>query len=158
MGKNKGLTLIELIICLLIISITSLFGISSYQSIQEKNQIQIRESILKQAILYSKQQAFVLKKRLVLAGLNEGDWSSGLILYIDKNDHRYSEPAQLIRQWNFQTSSVSIQWKGFYSKNHLLFTPDFRQSALNGQFEIAGKEGLRRVLIVNRLGRIRVEN
>lgn len=156
MEKTKGFTLLELLICLSIMAIIGFFSLSSWRCFQESNEIRIRESSIKEAILYAKQQSFILKKKLVLAGLHNGDWSTGLILFIDKGDHHYVSSEQLIRQWQWSSTLVHVHWKGFYSKEYLLFAPDFRQSALNGQFEISGEEGGSVILVVNRLGRVRV--
>lgn len=155
MEKIKGFTFIELLVCLSMMAILGLLSLSSFKHFQERNQFEIRKNTLKEAILYAKQQSFILQKKLVLAGLNEGDWSTGLILFIDSPQHRYNEKKQLIKQWNWSSSLVTIRWRGFHSGDYLVFSPELRQSALNGRFELIGKDGGQMKLILNRLGRIR---
>ncbi|WP_051555256.1 GspH/FimT family pseudopilin [Legionella fairfieldensis] len=153
MIRSKGLTLIELLFCLLIITLL-LVSLSFGLSIHQKNKAQIRENDLKMAIYYARNMALLKGKPLVLTPLTDSDWSTGMMLFIDNKTHRYSPETQLIHQWQWH-KEIKITWHGFYSDQYLLFSPDLAHAAITGHFNLQKGDGSQVKLIINRLGRVR---
>ena len=47
-------------------------------------------------------------------------------------------------------------WHGFQSKDYLIFSTDIRQNTTNGFFEVTTPTQQKTMLVVNRLGRVRI--
>ena len=155
MIRNKGFTLVELLIGVLIITLLALFclplGLSSYQ----KNQLQITENELSNAVRFARTMAMLQGSPLVLRPLpNSKDWSDGMILLVDNKNHCYRKGDKILHQWQWQHSAVRISWHGFQSDDYLLFSPELKHAASSGHFDIYVNQEKSMQLIINRFGRI----
>ena len=77
------------------------------------------------------------------------DWQQGYMVFTDVNS-----PVLFQRM---EKSIMNIQWRGFASTKQLHFMPKWQQSTSNGSFILEDSLGNRQKIIINRLGRIRIE-
>lgn len=155
MMRNYGLTLIELLAGLVIISIMFAFCLPLGFSLYGKNQLKVLENEISIAIRFARNMALMKHIPLVLSPLPKtNNWSDGMILFVDNKNHQYTETDQLIHQWNWQKLKVQVNWQGFRSHNYLIFSSTLSHSANNGHFTLRNKEGETVKLVINRLGRV----
>jgi prepilin-type N-terminal cleavage/methylation domain-containing protein len=158
MIKNLGLTLIELLAGLMIISIMFAFCIPLGLSLYGKTQLKQLENELGIAIRFARNMALLKHLPLVLTPLpNSNNWSDGMILFVDNKNHQYTEADQIIHQWNWQKLKVQLSWFGFRSNNYLIFSSTLNHSTANGHFILRNNEGDSLKLVINRLGRVTVQ-
>ncbi|KTD30675.1 MULTISPECIES: GspH/FimT family protein [Legionella] len=155
MVRNSGLTLVELLTTLMIMSIVFTFCLPLGFSNNEKNQLQVLEHEISTAIRYTRNKALLHHLPLILTPLpNSVDWSEGMILFVDNKNHHYTERDTMIHQWNWLKKGIRVSWKGFYSKNYLLFASDINRLASSGHFTLQDSKGESVKLVINRLGRM----
>jgi Tfp pilus assembly protein FimT len=132
------------------------FSIPFLSSLYQKNQLQVRQDEIKASIQFAKIQAQIRHKNLLLAPIGgKNDWSAGMRLFVDNAQHRYTPNAQVLHEWHWKASNISISWHGFQSDHYLLFAAENSKNAINGYFLIQINSELVIKLIVNRLGRVR---
>ncbi|MBA2711052.1 MAG: GspH/FimT family pseudopilin [Tatlockia sp.] len=156
MLENRGFSLIELVVGLLIVSILFFFALPFSLSMMQKNQLEVVKNEIISAIHFAKTTSVLRGLPLVLAPLPQADnWSAGMLLYVDNDKHEFNEKSELIYEWHWKHPGINVSWQGLYTKNYLLFSTTLQSRALSGHFIISNKQGNRVQLIVNRLGRIR---
>ena len=89
---------------------------------------------------------------------NSSDWSKGMVLFVDNEKHHYTSTTHVIYEWHWQFPLIQVSWKGFQSSQYLLFSIEASQNGVNGFFLI--KDNLQQMakLVVNRMGRLKVES
>ena len=131
------LNLIEVLICLAISSIVLFFALPFTPSLYKKNQLDIIEPDIINAIRFAKTQSLMTGDNLLLTPLSgANDWSRGMSLFVDNPQHHYSPGVKQLREWHWQARGVQIAWRGFQSTNYLRFATDISHSAINGYFII----------------------
>ncbi len=155
MSRNYGLTLLELLASLLIISILCMFCVPLGLSVYENNQLQVVGDEISTAIRFARNMALLHQLPLALTPLNQSnDWSEGMVLFVDNKKHRLTEHDKLIQQWNWQRRGVKVSWQGFQTNDYLLFPTELHHAALSGHFDLQNREGRVVKLVINRLGRV----
>jgi prepilin-type N-terminal cleavage/methylation domain-containing protein len=153
--KCYGLTLIELLVGLLILTILICLSLPFGLAIQQRNQLQIVENEITTAVAYARNMALLHKRPLTLTPLpNATDWSSGMILFVDNKNHQYTEKDKLIHQWQWFHRGIQVIWQGFRSHHYLLFSSELQHAATSGHFEIKVNHARSRRLVINRFGRV----
>ncbi len=158
MKNYRGLTLIELLVTLSLLAVSCFFWGELSQHFFIKNNIDLLEKKLINSIHYSRNRALISGQDVTLnAAQGSGDWSEGMILFVDNQAHHYTSQDKLIYHWQWPRSSqLQLVWRGFNSSNYITFSKLLRHSTANGHFMIL-KNGLEvRRIVVNRLGRVKV--
>ncbi len=153
--KFSGFTLAELLVVLTIIGLLSFFGIPIGQSLVHKSYRAKVVAEIENAVLMARTTALATNETLLITPLVADSWSYGIVLLKDNTQHRFSETAQILHQWQWNCSGLNVEWNGFISKQYLLFAPRLSQSALSGSFTVKNKATVDKKIIVNRLGHIR---
>lgn len=154
----RGFTLVEILITFSIVAILCLFAFPFGQDFLLKNKLSARTEEIVTALHFARSQAALLNQPLVLAPLH-GDWSTGMVLFIDQNNnHTYESDDNRLFQWEWTDNDLQVSWQGMY-EHYLLFTPSELTSVLGGSFylcpllsSLKGKK-----IQMNRVGRVRVE-
>lgn len=158
MKRTAGLSLIELLTALMILSILCGFGMSCFVGLLNRNQEAVLADEIKQAIQFAKIQALTHDRTLTLAPLSEdADWSKGMRLFEDNQTHQYTTHSTLIREWRWHAKAINVTWHGFESTTYLRFTPALLTRGANGQFIVQDGKKHQIKLILNRLARVREE-
>ncbi|MBA3536401.1 MAG: GspH/FimT family pseudopilin [Tatlockia sp.] len=156
MLKNCGLSLLELVAGLVILSILFFFCLPLGLSIYRNNQVEIIKNEISAAVQFARTTAALRGLPLILTPLPQSsDWSAGMILFVDNERHQYSEKTELIHQWQWNYQGIRINWQGLYSKNYLLFAAEQKHAAASGHFIIQHVQGKSLKITLNRLGRVR---
>lgn len=143
---SKGMTFIELLICLSIISIIFCFNTPLSSLLYQTNQLQVVANEIKSAIQYAKIQAINRHEQIILAPLPlTHDWSTGIAVLAN---------GQILQTWPWQIHGLSVVWHGFQSHDYLLCTYDVNRSSMNGFFLLSANNQQIK-LVINRLGRVK---
>ena len=151
---KSGITLLELLIVITLISVTFCIAIPAYRNLILKTQNQTNVKRLVNALHFARTQA-ILKKQIISvcpysADLNCGnDWSAGIIIYNKKQILRVIEPFKdAIIVWNRKQSRIE-------------FLADGRIKGHNGTFYYHNKQKQQasyRAVILSITGRIRLNH
>lgn len=151
-----GLSLFELLVVLLLLSILFAFGLPFTTQWSQRQLAWIMQKDIEQAIEYAKQESLLLGEPLRLVPLRNHDWSTGLEL-LKEHESLASAPS-ILYTWPWRQSHIQVVWHGFLSDAYLRFTPDLSQMALNGYFLIEEGAQQRIKIMLNRVGRVREGN
>ena len=148
-----GLSLFELLVVLLLISLICAFGLPlSVQWIQNQ-QGWIMQKDIEQAVEYATQESVILGEPLRLLPYRKQDWSTGLRL-VKECDVLHSKP-KILHSWQWYHAGLTVKWQGFLSEFYLRFTPNLKQLALNGYFLIESDSQPPIKITLNKIGRAR---
>ncbi|ASQ45719.1 GspH/FimT family protein [Legionella clemsonensis] len=150
-----GMTLLELVCCLLLICVLFFTTVPAQFSLMQHNQLKVMEDEISNAIRYARKMALLHGVPLALTPLqSSNDWSKGMILFIDNKQHQYRSGDKLLHQWQWQKPGLQISWKGFLSNSYLLFSNNLKHAATSGHFDLFTADSKHVKLIVNRFGRV----
>lgn len=159
MSKQRfraGLTLFELLVVLLLISILFAFALPLTTQWTQTQFAWIMQRDIEQALEYGKQESVILGEPLRLVPFRNHDWSTGLELL--RENETLNPSLSVLHTWRWHRSASHVVWHGFLSNAYLRFTPDLSQIALNGYFLIENGPQQRLKIMLNRVGRVRVLN
>lgn len=129
--------------------------VPAHFALTQKNQLKVIEREISHAIHYARKMALLYGVRLALTPLTGSeDWSKGMVLFIDNEQHQYHSGDKLLHQWLWEKPGLQISWKGFLSNSYLLFSSNLKHSATSGHFDLFTAEAQHVKLTVNRLGRV----
>ncbi len=153
MIKINGLTLIELLISLALLSLLTCMSLAAGGMILHKNQLDVLENDISTAVRYARNRALLFNVPLSLSPLADSDWSEGMVLFADNKQHRYTKKDKIFYQWRWHHPGLRVSWYGFRSNHYLLFSPELKHTALSGHFTISNGQQ-HRELVLNRYGHI----
>lgn len=155
MKFNQGITLLELLCCLLLVSILFFLSLPSSTELANQNKLTVIEKEIVAAIRYARNIALLNHTRLALTPLNDSDdWSKGMLLFVDNKNHHYQPGDKILHRWQWHMQGVQISWSGFQSNEYLLFASDLKHAATSGHFTLLTQHTEPIKLVVNRLGRV----
>ena len=161
--KPSGITLLELMVVLAIISILLLIAIPSLSHLFIRHQKSTQINQLADQIYYLRSEAMTRSSPIVFCKSNDkttcsGEWSDGQIAFIDITGTRQRDPDDiLIRSWG-PLKQAKLQWRGFVSNDYLLIHPSGLGNAMAGSFHYQHQsdQTFKPVISLNRVGRVRV--
>lgn len=143
----RGLTLVELMISIAILSLLLCFCMPLYQRHQSTTQMKFFEKELAAVLTTARLQAFLLEKSLCLEPMqlgSTGAWLGGVRLRVE------GDKKNILHEWSWPTIHASVAWFGFRSKHFISISAHPEKLAMNGYFQVGDHQ-----IIVNRFGRIR---
>lgn len=157
MRRFKGLTLLELLFSLALLSLLFCFCFPLRNALLTRNQLEVLAKEISLAILYARNLAFVSHQPLILTPLQQSaDWSKGMLLFVDNKNHHYEPQLKILHQWSWDYPKVQIKWTGAKSSTYLIFADEIEHAFTSGHFDLISQAKALR-LIINRFGRIRTE-
>lgn len=152
---KKGVTLIELLIYLAIVSSLLIMSVIFGQNFFQRNQIDVLVSEINNAIHYAKNMAMIHGVPIALNPVDsQQDWAKGMVLFIDNKAHHYTEKDTPLYQWQWKNQGIRVTWEGFRSKEYLVFASNLNQAACNGSFHLMiGQKDVGEI-ILNRFGHV----
>ncbi|MFC3909656.1 GspH/FimT family protein [Legionella dresdenensis] len=156
MSRYKAFTLIELLVTVVVVSLLTGILIPSISSFYRKNQLDVVERELAAAIQFARDTALKKNYPLVLMPINKNNWAEGMILFQDNRQHRYTGKEQVFFQWQWPYAGLKISWHGFQSDDFLLFANNLYNSAINGQFSLTQNNLPAKKVVINRIGRLKI--
>ena len=163
MKNFNGVTLVELLTVVSIVSISIALASPSLNAFVQKNRITTQLNNLARAISLARGSAVTLNKVVTLCRSThlkqcEGDWHLGMILFVDHNqDHIVNGKDYYLTKFEKFPKGDEIFWRAFRNKQYLQMSPLGFTRFQNGTFTYCPKEGLEyaRGIILNAAGRIR---
>ncbi|KTD82272.1 GspH/FimT family pseudopilin [Legionella waltersii] len=149
----KGLSLLELVVALAIISVLLVLVVPAYRNTLDNNEQQVLIDTIYNAVQYSKHQAIQLGYPLYLLPIRaKKGWSDGLLLSKDKKQNSMS----ILNEWTFLHRNWSLKWKGVDSNTCITISNSPMHAMSNGTFVLENQITHEKVvLLLNRLGRLK---
>ena len=134
MNKNKGFSLIELIIVLTVISILSAYAMPTFRQLRQNKAIESARNSLFVELQFARTKAIMSQSYIVVcpsvsnsACADDANWHKGWIVFIDKNhDKKYNNNDEILRIGNAMQPGVSAISSNYRKKirfNGLGFAP-----------------------------------
>lgn len=158
-----GLTLVELLVCLAIVSILSFIVIPSFNDMLQNTRANSHINQLSQLIRYTKSEALARQARVTLCPLSKElscgtQWQLGAMVFIDENNNQIRENNErLLRQETPLISSGTIRFN--HPSNRIVFSPQGFPLGNAGSYVYCPEnknEAYARALIINFQGRLRL--
>jgi prepilin-type N-terminal cleavage/methylation domain-containing protein len=157
--SNKGFTLLEIVTSLIILAGLFFTLLPLGNRFFSKNALEKRLNTIVGAIKFARNKSQFDGKKLILSELSDKNgWLYGMRLYRENTgNYHYEQGDKIIRSWSWDNKIISVEWHGFGSDHYLLFSNKLQESALNGYFSLSEAGKIKRKIIINRLGRVRIE-
>lgn len=156
---HNGYSLLELLTCLGILSLLFIIGSGFYSQFIKRNVLDERVSTLVNAIKFSQNQAILSGNKLMLSPISHSNgWQKGMILMAANEENKPLSEINILRKWQWHNDKyINMSWQGLHS-DVLLFSNDINSASLSGSFILSQDQQIKRKIVINRIGRIRVEN
>jgi type IV fimbrial biogenesis protein FimT len=155
--KSGGVTLIELLTVLAILTILLGVGVPSFQSLLQSQRLTTTTNGLFATVNLARSEAIQRGARVDLVPGGDGsDWKNGWVVFIDENaDHKVNDQEKIV----FTQGAVppGIEITSNFSGNDIAYTGTGRSNANGSLFLEQGVQS-RRTVTINLLGRARVCN
>ncbi len=164
MIRNSGMTLLELILTIALLSILVAATAPSLSGIIEQRRGDEVIGVLRDAIELGRATAISSGGLATICRSGNGAscggrWEEGVIVFIDGNGDRLPDTqSALVRVFRFPAPTGTIRWRSFGNRQYLQMTPLGFTRNQNGNFTWCPADGNvshARQLIVNAAGRIR---
>ena len=164
MPKEKGLTLIELLLSMMIAAILATIAIPAFNSFIIKVRSDTVVQQLRTLIYFTRQQAITSGTYAVLCPSEDAkkcskDWSHPIIIFNDKNKNKIiDQDEKLVKTSKLLKHGETLTLKASAGKNHLMFSSLGVTHGIFGSFTYCQKAkdtATARKLTINRLGRVR---
>jgi type IV fimbrial biogenesis protein FimT len=163
---SEGYSLIELMVCLLIVSILGFYAIPTFNSVLLKRQLENRVNYLMMSFKEAKLAAIKFDKQVIICRIGKvrerclvekskgvQQWGRGWLVFVDGNlDKQYQEEEQLLKVVNLNLASCSVTWnRGEYLS---FYQFGILKGSRAGTFKVSCAQFTTQ-LIVNWVGRVR---
>jgi len=164
--SQRGLTLLDLLVALVILSLLLALAVPNFQSYISSTQTKTRTLSLYEALQTARTRAVSRNQRATLRAL--GDWSRGWVLFDDRNHNGQPDPDErLLAEHRFSGTQVNIEGNRPL-KDYVSFVGTgesrFASGSPGGGFQAgrltlcardANKPGYQ--LVLARMGRVRIQ-
>ncbi|MFI4937211.1 MAG: GspH/FimT family pseudopilin [Candidatus Berkiellales bacterium] len=154
--KFKGITLLELLICIAILSILLTLGIPTFSSFLQKQAIQNDLNTLFHVLQFARSEAIKRQTLIGICGSEnlskcDGNWSFGYIVYItdEKNSLPFSQKILRIHQ-NHPNTIIRT------GKREIIQYQGNGRCLTNDTLSIGSEEKIEKTIVIARSGRARV--
>lgn len=161
--KAQGMTLIEVLVCIVIIGLLTSLALYSFSNILKRSQANNTMSTLVHLCRDARAAAITQRQRVIICGSSnltscDNNWSSSVLVFIDNNNNNtFDSTDKILRVATLKLNNATLTWSSF-SGNLLAFETIGLSYASNGTFTYcpSSKEAIfARQVIINRGGRVR---
>lgn len=166
MKATRGLTLIELLICLGLLGFLCLsYSTAGFEQSRQRKDIEAAMQDLQQAIGMGRAAAISENKTVTFCRSDDGahcqgNWSEGSILFVDNNgNHLIDASDRLLFRFQPMKPAGTLSFNSFRNRQYLELTPRGATDSQNGNFTFCPANGdlkLARQMIINVAGRTRM--
>ena len=165
--KNQsGVSLIELLSTLVVVSILVSYSIPSLQQLLAANQLTGNINKLSSYLAYTRSEAIKQGQRITLCQSSSGqsctggnDWQLGWLLFIDSNNNKqFDSSEKLINSQAATSKGVKIIFNGSAGNDHFIYYKPDGSSYPNGTFSVctSTEPKIKKTLIISLSGRVRI--
>jgi type IV fimbrial biogenesis protein FimT len=164
MTKEMGLTLVELMITLVILSILISIAVPSFAHMRKRAEANGETNRILSLLALARSESIKRSQVVTLCKSSDhaecgGDWQGGWVLFVDNNkDGRRDEGEELLTSGQMERG-YQLSYRAFGSFNHLRFTPMGFTLSHNGTFKLCPEDNdprYARVVIISKTARIRL--
>lgn len=161
MLKYRGISLVELLVCLALLAILMSMAAPSFSDLLARQRTQTAAHSLRSALNLARETAVMTGQAVSIAAI-DGDWSAGWRIFHDRNNdgQRQDDEPALANQQSLEGVAIHADRT---SKRYIHFRADGASIQPSGAFHaghlaVCGKGSNAYKLVINRSGRIRQEN
>lgn len=164
MTRASGYSLFELMVVISLVALGFVVAVPSYQSLVQKNRVNVAVNQLVSALNYARQEAIIQHKVVSLCASHDGqqcggDWSEGMLLFTDTKARGYYQ-AEDSKLHVYPALPVNTRLLWNRSENLIQMSPTgYLLKSQNGTFTYCiGQTQPRavRLIVVSLTGRVRV--
>jgi len=162
--RTGGLTLLELLTTLAIVSVLFGFAIPQFTIINERSRATVTMNWLIGAIQFARYSAINQRILVTLCPSRTGDscggkWHQGVIAFTDHNkDHKINGGDQLLKRFYYPLKGGTVKWRSFRNRQYLQMTSEGLTNYQNGNFTYCATNQdprFSRQIVLNVSGRFR---
>jgi type IV fimbrial biogenesis protein FimT len=167
MPRNRGLTLIELIIILTVLALLITLGAPSLRNMYLRNEQTVAVNSFLNHFFLARSLAIQRQKHEIICPsedglicLENGIWSRGLIIFEDSGRNGVLDPADPIHSHYLLPESSQLEVYSSQHRTRVIYHEDGRPSGYNLTLTFCDPEERikPKALIVNNVGRIRISD
>jgi type IV fimbrial biogenesis protein FimT len=159
---SRGFTLIELLVALVLFGILISIGVPGFGKMIDQQRLDSGLSAISRSLKAAREEAVRLNRPVTLAAI-KGDWDSGWVMFLDKNNNGQFDAGEDLLRETRPTAILRIDANKPVSK-YIRFNGRGESQLLNGGFQAGtfrlcplASTDMGRRLIINQVGRWRVE-
>lgn len=158
---NRGLTLLELMAGIAVLSITASAGVPSLINVVNNNRVSVEINQLRESLRYAWSEAILRNTVVVACPSPDGencvrsqDWEQGWILFVDNDgDRKLGERDSIMRVYEAMPNAITATYRAFGPRGQ--YIPFYPTDGMrtNGTFSVCAKGNtteLNRALIVSK--------
>ncbi|WP_417316073.1 MULTISPECIES: GspH/FimT family protein [Gammaproteobacteria] len=155
--RMAGLTLLELLITITILTITISLSAPTLMSVVSENQLSTTTKLLARTVSFSKAEAIKRGRRVVMClskSTTACDSEAAKYVLVFEDSDQTGNPTQdkaLVRTLKLNASVIAVS----YNRSFLAFSSRGYASGTNGTFKICHRNGNGELLVISTLGRAR---
>lgn len=164
MPQHAGFTLPELMVCLALFILLSLWAAPNLTSLLTRSQSNEALNRLVSTVQYARSTAVALRNTVTVCPgtvaqgcQNTAHWSNTLLVFIDSNQNGTQEAGELLLQAVPIANEHYWHWANFRNKKYLQYQADGSTPGLNGTFTLCQAQNALGQVVINSTGRIRSE-
>lgn len=161
MPKNRGFSLLEALLSILLLSLLASLAVPAFDNLLQSNRALAALHNLQGALSHARQTA-VLTGRPVSVVAHEGDWAKGWALFHDDNNDGQQQSGETLLRLHPALEDVEIH-PDETSRRYIHYRPQGHAIRPNGAFhaghlKVCSRHTTSHQIIINRSGRIRTES
>ena len=159
MNAVKGFTLTELLMVLIIISVTLAIGLPNFQSLIISSRLTSSANAMVSALQLARFEALKQQKNVVIANKN-GQWENGWIVFVDqKNQNNQLDDGESVLA-NFDSLNANLAVKIPTSYKNYVYYNKYGRINDNGTFNFCSSSilGDFRSVVIALTGRVHIES
>ncbi|MDX1573001.1 MAG: GspH/FimT family pseudopilin [Methylophaga sp.] len=161
---RKGLTLIELLIVIAIVSILAAIAMPSFNDLLRRQAINGQANALFSMLYLARSEAIKRSSVVTICKSSDGqncggNWSDGWMMFADQNKDGAMDAGDTMITQGRISEKIAVGWVAFGSNNYIRFTPRGMTLAQNGTFTVCPEntdEKLARSVVVSKTARVRI--
>jgi len=162
--RAKGLTLIELLIVIAIISILASLAAPSFNELVRKQHVNGEANVLFSLVYLARTEAIKRNSVVTICKSNDanqcaGTWTDGWIVFQDNDKDGSRDLGEILISSGTIGNNYQLSWSAFGSNNYIRFTSNSLTLSQNGTFKLCPNDGdirFARAVVISKTARVRM--